>query len=310
MLANPSTVVGPWKGRGFHVDSIGLRLHRKTGDDLTRLPELCDLRQLAGTVTCRPSPGSPFAPPRHSRVLVHRPDREAFELLDAISERYDADLNELAVALEVEAGSPTDAQHRAEWLSQRIRVPWARSPWTYAPDGEFLAFYSSRKSWNVDRVVIYARESKLEPGQWSVRVERRVAGRPVVARVLRGVTRPSDTLDVPLEGLLGRVAFEEPDLVKLGRQARGRSRAKLPDGTTFGPARQWYDNDESAGSTLVIQAAIRSQEPWLFGSAMAVRAHCRGREWFRPESCMIPFESPLPIGHQNLRFPPLTGSTL
>lgn len=294
-----------WDILGWHVDSIAIRFPRDPGDDPPWILEQPALDRTCGSVSVRPSPGPPGRPARHSRLLVHRPRPGAFETLDALASAPKAQLQEVAVALEVRAKDAVEAQQRAVWIARHLRRPWSRDPWTFVINGHDLgSHYTSRRSWNTDRLVIYPRRSKLYPSQNAVRIERRVAGPEKTRRALRGVVTPSDILALSPGVLFESLGFEMPNLIMLGRQALGRARAKRHDGMVFGHSKgRFYDSDEATGSMIAVRAAIDHKEPWLMGSAQAIRASCREKSWFRPESSMLALRSPLSIEDPKLRFP-------
>ena len=297
----------PWSALGTYVDTIAVRLPRRPEDDLDRIPEEARLRELCTSLYVSASSGG-RTPPQSSRVLMHQPSREALRQIGRVIDRYSGYMQEVHLTFEVPSSGHFEAEKRRDYLARRLRRRWSRDPWIFRIDDDLGAYYTNSRRWASDRIVLYCDSSKLGQGVHCVRIERRVCGTEQVRRALRGTVYPADLSDMDFhEFWLGSIAFEEPDLVMIGRQARGRARAKKPDSfpLTKGGSRL-YDNDEAVGAVLSRQAAIRFDEPWTNGSAQAIRAAYREEPWFRPESCMKPIPFPLVITQPNLCFPPTT----
>ncbi len=296
----------PWTTIGTYIDTLAMRLVRESGDNLRHLREKGELLTESGSVFIAPS-GSGRKPASHSRVLIHQPSEVALGIGDHLADRYGGRIQELHVALEVEAGNPLEAEHRSEYLARRIRRRWARGHWLFRMGDDFGAFYTSGKRWSVDKLVIYAGPSKLRIGEHCVRIERRMSGSRAVGNALRGMLYPSDILSIDIPDFwASTMSFEEADLLMLGRQERGRGRAKKLDQFALtSSGRCWYDNDLAIGSLISRRAALQFNEPFVEASALAIREACRDKPWFHASSSMKAISSPLVITRTNWSFPSL-----
>ena len=207
-------------------------------------------------------------------------------------------IQEVHFALEVPCSDHFEAERREEWLVRRLRRPWARAPFFARAAGAAFddgSLHTSRRRFRVDKLTAYSASSKLDYG-WCLRIERRVSGTALVRRATRGIIQPSDLLDIDVRALWSScLKLEEYDVAALGRQARGRSKAKTRDVDSWLDGRVVYDNDAAVGGLIARRAALQAGEPWTHGSALAVRASCKRESWFRPASVFTPVASPLVV---------------
>jgi len=196
-------------------------------------------------------------------------------LLDRLLDRRGGTIQQLDLAMEVLVSTYLEAESRYEYVAKRLRRRWAKKPWVYRiPGGQ--TFYTAKKRWPSDKLAVYAGESKLEPGSPCVRIERRIRGSYPVSRCFAGLRNFQELTKLDFaEFWNSHISFEEADYTKLGRQARGRSKAKRPD--EFRTRAGIVERDRLTGRRIARLAAYECGEEWGSGgcSTQALRYLCK-----------------------------------
>jgi hypothetical protein len=191
-------------------------------------------------------------------------------------------VNYVELALDVIVNNRGEALRLFDYLITKLVQKWSKSNVRMKGNG---CYFGPRK-WGRRQFVLYwDRPSKIT-GEPCVHIEMRLSGKAVVRR------SKVNTFERLLRHdhrafWVKNLRLEEVDISRLGKQFRGRARAKKPD-----------PKDSRIGMMLAISS--QGESPGV--KAQEIRSEYGGRSWFRPQTCMIRIDTRpyLPTGANNV----------
>ena len=225
----------------------------------------------------KPVPGHPHM------MAVLQPRPAALEYLaELVDGRAIGFINYIELALDVIVSDREEAHRLFEYLTARLVQKWYKGGVQMHGNG---CYFGGRRWGRRQFVMYWDRPSKIIDAP-CLHIEMRLSGKAQCRRSNVGTFH--HLLDHDHGDFWAKtLRLEEVNLCKLGRQFRGRSRAKRLDAM-----------DVRVGGMLAI--ASQGMSPGI--KAQEIRSRYGGRSWFRPAICMVRLDTRpyLPSGPSNV----------
>ncbi len=225
------------------------------------------------------------------RVLVNQPQPQAIKAVADLEEKRYVTVQALHVALDFMADTPEEAANLTTWLRARFVKRWRGKH--RRRDFRRTAYWSAQR-WGSNNLAMYGdRPSKLT-GRPCAHLEWRVSGTSQVKALGIRYPRHLGTFD-PAEFWQKRLVLREVDMIALGKQARGRGRAKDVEPL-----------DRRCGHLICRACAGVDKDGGLLFEAQRVADVCQAFDWFDKRTALRSVPGPMVMSEdaQFLTTPP------